>query len=684
MKTVSRLTGVFLALALLLCLLPTGAMTVLAESAPTVGDLDVIPMWQFTFEYSEHADVVYDSGYIRLSASSTVGFNSYYGYPLLRDQYAQLTITNTSGAAAAVSFDYEVNGKGTAYIQGYSDAHLYGSDSTRLFFAPGQSRTIVCASDPDTESTTLLWLSNFGVMTVTEDPVITRTLDFETDPFGNGFQSIDEDGDGNGWYWNNRYKDGDYKVKTGGCSIYSIAGDGLYVDNWLISHAVTIPTGAPYLTFWAATEENGVVNTFSVYAGKTADKDEMQALRYDLETSDDGSFMQYIVDISAFAGDLAYIAFEHTGASAASNLIIDDIDICLVDPMGVQNYYDIEIDGTTVNDTNRMDVLGNGVFRFIGDHTLLICGSYPASGDATCVIESKIDGLTVHTMIPSTINAAPTGMMFFGNTTITGDTLTVNASYGCAVYARDSAEITVRDTNLNAYGTYAITGANSGESLLVIHSTVRAESPAEGGLGAITDFGDMTLLNCEVETPTGGAFSNSALRNDEGEIAMLGIIKPSDDVGTLRGTITSVDFTPDADGIDDIITVKLLNGTGIEYEELVLGDTVEYAIYNVEPGMYTILVEKEGHYEYMDMVIIPSADTLTKDVALEQMPIELQKGDVDMNNVVNMNDAFTLYRAVSGQITLTDMQKVIGDMDNNGVINIDDAFSLYRKVSGGV
>ncbi|MBQ9413715.1 MAG: Ig-like domain-containing protein, partial [Clostridia bacterium] len=57
-------------------------------------------------------------------------------------------------------------------------------------------------------------------------------------------------------------------------------------------------------------------------------------------------------------------------------------------------------------------------------------------------------------------------------------------------------------------------------------------------------------------------------------------------------------------------------------------------------------------------------------------------GDLDNNGVVNMADAFALYRAVSGQITLTDEQKAYANMDGNDVINMSDAFALYRAVSG--
>ncbi|MBQ9414027.1 MAG: CotH kinase family protein [Clostridia bacterium] len=58
-------------------------------------------------------------------------------------------------------------------------------------------------------------------------------------------------------------------------------------------------------------------------------------------------------------------------------------------------------------------------------------------------------------------------------------------------------------------------------------------------------------------------------------------------------------------------------------------------------------------------------------------------GDLDAGGVRNMADAFTLYRAASGQIALTDWQQVLADVEENGIINMADAFALYRQVSGG-
>ena len=57
-------------------------------------------------------------------------------------------------------------------------------------------------------------------------------------------------------------------------------------------------------------------------------------------------------------------------------------------------------------------------------------------------------------------------------------------------------------------------------------------------------------------------------------------------------------------------------------------------------------------------------------------------GDLDNSGILNIADAFLLYRAVSGQTVLTSDQERFADMDRNGILNIADAYALYRMVSG--
>ena len=81
--------------------------------------------------------------------------------------------------------------------------------------------------------------------------------------------------------------------------------------------------------------------------------------------------------------------------------------------------------------------------------------------------------------------------------------------------------------------------------------------------------------------------------------------------------------------------------------------------------------------------IVPTTTTTTEQITTTTAPAPVTTGDLDGSGVVNMADAFLLYRAVSGQVKLTDAQNAVADIDGSGTINMADAFALYRQVSGG-
>ncbi|MBQ9415081.1 MAG: hypothetical protein IJU16_08165 [Clostridia bacterium] len=86
---------------------------------------------------------------------------------------------------------------------------------------------------------------------------------------------------------------------------------------------------------------------------------------------------------------------------------------------------------------------------------------------------------------------------------------------------------------------------------------------------------------------------------------------------------------------------------------------------------YVSVTESTGEYFHRWHYTVSLAATFTSLV-----------GDLDLNGTVNMADAFLLYRGVSGQLTLSELQAAIGDMDGENGNNMADAFALYRTVSG--
>ena len=76
------------------------------------------------------------------------------------------------------------------------------------------------------------------------------------------------------------------------------------------------------------------------------------------------------------------------------------------------------------------------------------------------------------------------------------------------------------------------------------------------------------------------------------------------------------------------------------------------------------------------------ASDLTVTVTMKKNePAELLRGDIDINEVLNINDAMQLYRYVSGQAAIPEGDEAIVDIDGKNGVNILDALKLYRVVS---
>ena len=81
----------------------------------------------------------------------------------------------------------------------------------------------------------------------------------------------------------------------------------------------------------------------------------------------------------------------------------------------------------------------------------------------------------------------------------------------------------------------------------------------------------------------------------------------------------------------------------------------------------------------MMMAMIPSV--LAEDIEKNLYPSDVLRGDIDLNDVVNMQDTMAAYRHASGQITLPQKDMPLGDVDNSGEVNLIDALMLYRVSS---
>ena len=63
-------------------------------------------------------------------------------------------------------------------------------------------------------------------------------------------------------------------------------------------------------------------------------------------------------------------------------------------------------------------------------------------------------------------------------------------------------------------------------------------------------------------------------------------------------------------------------------------------------------------------------------------PPEILLGDVDMNGVVNANDALMLMRYTLGLIPESALDIMAADYDENGTVNANDALAIFRRALG--
>ena len=146
------------------------------------------------------------------------------------------------------------------------------------------------------------------------------SYDFSSNPFNNGWTSIDANGDGLNWEWDDR----DESMYS-----YSYYGrDDIYADNYMVSPKMSIATET-VLGFKAYVTYDRVPETFKVMlSDKTNDIDDFIVLEeYSLDNINPVSFT---IELGEYAGKEVYVAFYHylddDARGGSEQLIIDDVE----------------------------------------------------------------------------------------------------------------------------------------------------------------------------------------------------------------------------------------------------------------------------------------------------------------------------------------------------------------------
>ena len=151
---------------------------------------------------------------------------------------------------------------------------------------------------------------------------------FEEDPAEEGWTFVDKDGDGFNWEWTT--EDG-YNVLEGAGILTSASWDSdagaLEPDNWAISPAIDLTemTAASLSLFAVGQDDDYADENFAVYVGETANPEEMTKLGDDVTA--EGSYKNYIYDLTAYAGKTVYVAIRHYNITDMYMLNIDKVEV---------------------------------------------------------------------------------------------------------------------------------------------------------------------------------------------------------------------------------------------------------------------------------------------------------------------------------------------------------------------
>ncbi|MBQ7060339.1 MAG: choice-of-anchor J domain-containing protein, partial [Clostridia bacterium] len=147
----------------------------------------------------------------------------------------------------------------------------------------------------------------------TEEPLEGIIWDFETDPWAQGFTSIDADGDGNNWLWvypasnsdQGRYHEGQGYIAS---HSYIIGTGGVHPDNWLLTPAFD---GGTELHFWMNPYSNSYHSeNVEVYVSTDGGETWGDPV-WGMTLPGSNTPVEYTIDLSAYDGQTVTVAFRH-------------------------------------------------------------------------------------------------------------------------------------------------------------------------------------------------------------------------------------------------------------------------------------------------------------------------------------------------------------------------------------
>jgi len=179
--------------------------------------------------------------------------------------------------------------------------------------------------------------TNTQVRTITEFPWLEG---FEDGDFPDGWTVLDEDNDGETWYY---YDDLPEFTHNGIGFVASYSWDQGWEcvpDNWLITPMITLPTThEAEFSYWVSPIDLDEPHDFYSIMISTTDNDPESFTTLFSEEVTFEPWTQRIISLEDYAGENIYIAFRHHNCSDAWMVCIDDVKIELGDPIEVSSLY---------------------------------------------------------------------------------------------------------------------------------------------------------------------------------------------------------------------------------------------------------------------------------------------------------------------------------------------------------
>ena len=193
--------------------------------------------------------------------------------------------------------------------------------------APGD----LAATDITSNSASITWTGNANsyILRYRTPAIENQTFfeDFEGDV--SAWTLVDSDNDGFNWEQHINTGTGNYSTHSGdGCmtsgSYDSDSGSALYPDNWLISPQVELGSS---VSFWATGQDASYADEhFAIYVSTTG-TNISNFTQISEEFVSTGEYMEYTASLSAYTGQMGYVAIRHFNVSDMFYLDIDDFSI---------------------------------------------------------------------------------------------------------------------------------------------------------------------------------------------------------------------------------------------------------------------------------------------------------------------------------------------------------------------